>query len=446
MFLILIPYISTRTQYVLDELFLRRLGIEFKVTEKEDYFIKSSSHKISYGNKIIEGCLNIPSVPLLYEENIHRHEIVVESDEKWQKIFFKNPFKNIPDFRQPTQFLNFDVFAASFYLLSRYEEYLPHKKDEHLRFKAENSLAFQNQFLEIPLVDMWANLIGEMIKKQYPQCKDNELAPKQKFEIINTIDIDFAYRYKGLSMFRNLKKAIRNILRFDFKELAFQINVRRGNANDPYDTFDYIKEKSKSVKTLLFYLLANKESKYDKNIPTSSPELRTLFSSLSALHECGLHPSYLSTVNKKMLQDEFETFKQITGKVATKSRQHFLKMQMPFTYHNLIQQGVKDDYTMAYASHLGFRASTCKPFNWFDLLENKETDLVIHSSCAMDVTLKNYLKLQVLGAIDSLRKLKSAVKNVDGNFIIIWHNTSLIEDAEWQGWREVYEDAISIGD
>jgi hypothetical protein len=157
----------------------------------------------------------------LYEENIHRHEIVVESDEKWQKIFFKNPFKNIPDFRQPTQFLNFDVFAASFYLLSRYEEYLPHKKDEHLRFKAENSLAFQNQFLEIPLVDMWANLIGEMIKKQYPQCKDNELAPKQKFEIINTIDIDFAYRYKGLSMFRNLKKAIRYIISIHIPIIQF---------------------------------------------------------------------------------------------------------------------------------------------------------------------------------------------------------------------------------
>jgi hypothetical protein len=119
---------------------------------------------------------------------------------------------------------------------------------------------------------------------------------------------------------------------------------------------------------------------------------------------------------------------------------------MPFTYHSLIQQGVKDDYTMAYASHVGFRASTCKPFNWFDLSENKPTDLIIHSSCAMDVTLKNYLKLQVPEAIENLRKLKSAVKNVDGNFIIIWHNTSLIEDAEWQGWREVYEDAISIAD
>ena len=443
MFLILIPYISTRTQYVLDELLLRRLGIEFKVTDKEDYFVKSSSLKINCSNKIIEGCVNIPSVPLLHEEHIHRHEIEVESDEIWQKIFFKNPFKNIPDFRQPTQFLNFDVLAASFYLLSRYEEYLPHKKDEHLRFKAENGLAFQNQFLEIPLVDVWANQLGVIIKKQYPQLKDNEIVPKQKFEIINTIDVDFAYRYKGISHFRNLKKTIRNILRLNFQELVFQIKVRKGLLKDPYDTFDYIKEKSKAVNTIFFFLLANKESRYDKNIPTNSPELRTLFSSLSALHECGLHPSYLSTVNRKMLQNEFDTYKKIIGKAATKSRQHFLKMQLPFTYHILIQQGVKDDYTMSYASHLGFRASTCKPFHWFDLSENKTTDLVVHASCAMDVTLKNYLKLQPDQAIERLRKLKSIVKKVDGDFILIWHNTSLIEDVEWQGWRSVYEDAIT---
>lgn len=446
MFLILIPYISTRAQYVLDELLLRRLGIDFKLTDKEDYFIKSSSLKINYGNKIIEGCVNIPSVSLLHEEHIHRHEIVVESDEKWQKIFFKNPYKNIPDFRQPTQFLHFDVLAASFYLLSRYEEYLPHKKDEHQRFKAENSLAFQNQFLEIPLVDIWVNLIGEMIKKQYPQYNRSERSRSTQFKVINTIDIDFAYRYKGLAMFRYLKKAIRNVLRFDFKELVFQINVRYGRISDPYDTFDYIIDKSKNVSTIFFFLLADKESRYDKNIPTSSSELRNLFLSLSSQYDCGLHPSYLSTVNKKMLQNEFATFKQITGKTATKSRQHFLKMQMPFTYHSLIHQGVKEDYTMAYASHLGFRASTCKPFNWFDLSENKETNLVLHSSCSMDVTLKNYLKLQVPEAIECLRRLKSEVKNVEGDFIVIWHNTSLIEDLEWQGWRAVYEYTISIAD
>jgi hypothetical protein len=64
----------------------------------------------------------------------------------------------------------------------------------------------------------------------------------------------------------------------------------------------------------------------------------------------------------------------------------------------------------------------------------------------MDVTLKNYLKLLPKQAIERLRKLKSAVKEVDGDFILIWHNTSLIENAEWQGWRTVYEDAISIGE
>ena len=446
MFLILIPYISTRTQYVLDELLLRRLGIDFKITDKEDYFIKSSSLKINYGNKIIEGCVNIPSISLLHEEHIHRNEILVESDEKWQKVFFKNPYKNIPDFRQPTQFLDFDVLAASFYLLSRYEEYLPHKKDEHFRFKAENSLGYLYDFLEIPLVDIWVKILGEVITKQYPQFSNTAMNVKKTFNIQNTIDIDFAYRYKGLWYFRNLKKAILNILRLDFQELIYQLKVRKGGQKDPYDTFDYIKEKSKAVNTIFFFLLAKKETKYDKNIPISSSDMRDLFLSLSNQFECGLHPSYLSAVNKKMLQHEFETFKQITGNPATKSRQHFLKMQMPYTYHALIQQGIKEDYTLAYASHLGFRASTSKPFKWFDLSVNKSTDLIIHSSCAMDVTLKNYLKLLPKQAIERLRKLKSAVKEVDGDFILIWHNTSLIENAEWQGWRTVYEDAISIGE
>ncbi len=41
----------------------------------------------------------------------------------------------------------FDIFAASFYLLSRYEEYLPHEKDMYGRYAHTNSLAFREHFL-----------------------------------------------------------------------------------------------------------------------------------------------------------------------------------------------------------------------------------------------------------------------------------------------------------
>ena len=49
----------------------------------------------------------------------------------------------------------FDIFAASFYLFSRYEEYLPHQKDMYGRYAHENSLAFKESFLDQPLINIW---------------------------------------------------------------------------------------------------------------------------------------------------------------------------------------------------------------------------------------------------------------------------------------------------
>ena len=61
----------------------------------------------------------------------------------------------------------FDPFAASFFMISRYEEYLPHIKDIHGRFEAKESLAFKNNFLEKPIVDIWINLIKkELVEKK----------------------------------------------------------------------------------------------------------------------------------------------------------------------------------------------------------------------------------------------------------------------------------------
>lgn len=73
---------------------------------------------------------------LLLEQGINDVEIYIQD---WDEIpcFFPTS-KNC--------FLPFDVFAASFYLLSRYEEYLPHLKDEHGRYPASESLAFKNGF------------------------------------------------------------------------------------------------------------------------------------------------------------------------------------------------------------------------------------------------------------------------------------------------------------
>ena len=70
----------------------------------------------------------------------------------------------------------FDIFGASFFMLSRYEEYLPHIKDEYGRFEAKESLAFKYGFLEIPIVDKWVQILKIEILKKYPSVN----FPKKK--------------------------------------------------------------------------------------------------------------------------------------------------------------------------------------------------------------------------------------------------------------------------
>ena len=54
-------------------------------------------------------------------------------------------------------------------MLSRYEEYLPHIKDEYGRFEAKESLAFKYGFLEIPIVDKWVQILKIEILKNILQ-------------------------------------------------------------------------------------------------------------------------------------------------------------------------------------------------------------------------------------------------------------------------------------
>ena len=99
---------------------------------------------------------------------------------------------------------------------------------------------------------------------------------------------------------------------------------------------------------------------------------------------------------------------------------------------------------MGFASQVGFRAGICTPFLWFDLEENKSTDLKIIPFQVMDGTLNQYLKLKPKEALNLIESIKKEVKSVNGLFVTLWHNESLSEIREWKGWRTVYEQMISL--
>ena len=420
---------SPRLLYTFDLIFRDILGIEYRLTQNVEGFKKSDSPKISYGTSPVGDKLFFESTSLLFEKDIRQQNITV-SEWNGVKIFFQTSDKlTFP----------FDVFAATFYLVSRYEECLPFKGDSLGRFSSKESLAYKNGFLQKPLVNIWAEKIKEAIRQHFP----NLVFPEKKYQFISTIDIDNAYAYKHKGLVRTLGGFAKDILNLNFKNSMNRLTTVLGFKKDVYDTYDElfsIQEKHQ-FPSIYFFLLGDWGEK-DKNVSAHNKIFRSLIQNISKRNECGIHPSFASNANSEKISEEKKRLSNILNKEVTKSRQHFLMLRFPETYRNLIANGIKDDYTMGYADETGFRPSVCTPFYFYDLQKQEATSLRIHSFAVMDTTLNLYLKIKPEQAHDFIQPLINEVKAVNGTFISLWHNESLSEVAPWIGWKNVYKEMV----
>ncbi|MDA3953850.1 MAG: polysaccharide deacetylase family protein [Bacteroidales bacterium] len=428
---------STRLNYILNFIFTDIHGVEFKiVTDKKD-FISSNLQKINYSSEEIENSIQIIPADLLFESNILQKKIKV-SDWENMKVFFQTS--------ENTE-IPFDIFAASFYLISRYEEYLPFSADQHGRFEANQSLAGNNGFLYDPIVDQWSCKLASLLKEKFPGLPAGQAGfetCKREFKYISTIDIDNAYAYLYKGTVRTIGATMRDLFKLDFDENIKRFQALKGE-KDPFDTYGYLDamHKQYGIQPLWFFLVGNYNT-YDKNLPLDNESFQDLIKKVSDVAEIGIHPSYESNKDFIQLKKEFDYLSGITKKDVTRSRQHYLKLLFTETYQNLLKLGIKEDYTLGYATDVGFRAGTCTPFNFYDLYNEKETDLKIIPFQLMDVTLNQYLKLNVEDAVSRIKEIIEKVKAVNGTFVSLWHNESLSDHGHWKGWEIVYKRMLEI--
>src|SRR5690606_3970490 len=136
----------------------------------------------------------------------------------------------------------------------------------------------------------------------------------------------------------------------------------------------------------------------------------------------GLHPSYAAHSRPGRLQQERDLLRNYTDKEVVHSRQHYLKFRLPDTYRQLIAAGIKEEYSMGYATQNGFRAGTSRSFLWFDLLQNEVSGLRVHPFVFMDATAWFYQQYNLTEAFSEWERLYLAVGKNGGTFISIWHN------------------------
>lgn len=429
MLLVYTHKVTPRLTYIFKHIFTRILKVEVNFTSKVEKFIAHNGLKLTYSKQPLGNEIFIKSEELLFEQGINDIEVKMG---EWDAVpcFFMN--------RQPAT-IPFDIFAASFYLLSRYEEYLPHVKDHYGRFSSKESLAYTANFLEKPLIDIWAYKIRGLLQEKYVDFQFEN----RSFEYISTIDVDMAYCYDQKGVIRTVGGYIKDLVNVKIKELWLRTSVILGLKKDPYDTFDELIELQKkfNIKTIFFFLVSEYTT-YDKNISSRNASYRSLIKTVADYCKVGLHPSYFTMKNDVKLKKESKRLEEITNMPVQRSRQHYLRIDIPETYQNLIGLEINEDYSMGYAQDYGFRASTCTPFYFYDLDYEIQTPLKIFPFAVMDVTLKDYLQYSYKRSYEVINKLAKEVQQVDGTFITLFHNETVSEHGRWKRWKKLYRDVF----
>lgn len=327
-----------------------------------------------------------------------------------------------------------DLIASTYFLISRYEEYInPNKnRDTHGRYIGKQSIPAKANFIHRPIVEEY----GELLKKLLQQTNITlSPIPQQINHIYLTHDVDSITNYRRLRGFlggtyRSIVKRTESLTTI-LKSL-FNIN------HDPAYTFPWILQQDNQLPeaTQIYFIKATHNAKgFDrptynligKNFIHLKKEI--LKSSPNAIF--GLHASYRSGNTPDIIVEEQKLLQYaIENQRITTSRHHYLRSLQPNDMDTLIDARITDDYTMGYADIAGFRLGTCRAVRFINPSTRKLTTLTLHPLTIMDCTLSesHYMNLNYNQALSYSQSLINEIQKYNGDLSLLWHNTRFTND------------------
>lgn len=376
MLLVYTPAVTPRLGYIFRHIFFRMLDVEISITSSIEKFVSHDGAKISYSEKPLGKELFFYSSKILFDSGIQDIEIEI-FDWNNHPVFFKVPESSgIP----------FDIFAASFYLLSRYEEYLPHIKDHIGRYEYKNSVAFKNNFLEKPLVDIWVNELKVVINNKF-----NNLIRKNnsKKKILPIFEVSEPFKFLNKSIFSIIFQSLNSIYRFDLRTFFRQILVLINVKKDPFDEYQFIIDFfKKNQLNFISFFRYSRNSLDAAEVTILSKPYKLLIKNFSDHIYVGLLVSYFAQLNSNIFKKEYKNLKDLIHRKSFRVRLNNGIISLPTIYSDLVNQEVSEDYSMCYNNKIGFRASSSVPFYFYDLVNEVQTKLKVFPVFATEESIR----------------------------------------------------------
>lgn len=421
---------SPRAHYAVRTMLEGMLGWKVSWVDNAHELATAEGPRLCYGPKGVEGALHIVPAGLLNDEGVRKLEPELIELEGLPMIF-------------PVQggHLPFDPFSAAFFHLTRYEELSGFPCDALGRPLAGSMHAYRHSYLQRPVVDEWALLLARTWLLLDPSVP----APQRSYGLVNTIDLDNGFKYLGRPLWRSLGSMARDVFRGAWSELPARIMVLAGLRSDPFDIYEELRPHlSEGAARTVFFVLTAPRGPMDHAVPVEYKAYSQRLRSLATWAEVGLHPSYISSEEAQLTAKEKERLSSVLGKPVILSRQHFLRFKLPGSYRELEKLGMGEEHSMGTHEQLGFRAGTCTPYPWFDVLKDRPTELIVHPFAVMDNTLRHKLHLTPEQAVAAAAELIRQVRSVNGTFIGLWHESFLSHSAEDAPWRKAILQIIQM--
>jgi len=382
---------------------------------------------------------SLPSIPLV-QFNQSKVNVVDKITAHNVPVIFGNHRKINPS----DSYIPIDIFGSSFFLLSRYEEYVSSEKDRHLRFPASASIAFQNGFLDRPIVNEYLEILWVHMKRLWPGLKRKP----RVFRLLSTHDVDIPFAFLGRSFSKILFQSAVDVYHgHDFRQILdnfFQWRkVTRTECDDPFDTFDWMMQIAEKVGiNTCFNFMSGGRLPIDYYYPIKGYHIQKLIQKIIRRgHEIGFHPSYQTVLDGGRWKSEFERFSAaISGFRVRGGRQHFLRFNAPATWRYWADNSLEYDSTLGFADHAGFRCGTCYEYPVYDLENRHELNLRERPLIAMDTSIidDNYMGMGPTEvAVDYLLELKRRCRYYNGDFVLLWHNQRFVDPREKEIYRTV---------
>jgi len=274
--------------------------------------------------------------------------------------------------------------------------------------------------LDRPIVNEYVEMLWNMLK--YLGIKQKR--KKREFRLVLTHDVDELYMWKS---WRQVGRVVigdiikRKDLNLALERIAEYFLIKRGKIKDPFDTFDWLMDKSEAIGVKSrFYFMSGGVTKYDNRYKIDEPKSLELIEKIKKRgHIIGIHPSYNAYNDFEQFKKEKELLEKIVNQKITEGREHYLRFEVPTTWQIWEDNKMEIDSTCGYADKEGFRCGTGDEFCVFNILSREKLRLKERPLIVMDCSLfyyNNYTYKEGINRINKLR-LKSNF------FTILWHNS-----------------------